>query len=561
MLYLAEIQKQKGGFIGAGKAELKLLACQRTEQNWSAIQGEELIAAPDDASAYGAGVLVLVDMNANRQIQAPLREAGRHLVGILQNLSRQIEKYKKEADEIESWRQSLGLQSQQLQLRQEEIYSREEELESTRGELERLTQESQQLEETLKSSEKQRQELASAWEKLREEQQALEQMQQQGEGPSPQQVAEMRSLLAQLHQGTPGNVQETLHAVEFQQDLLQQHWDKLHQQQQQAGADAAEIARQQQLIAQQKQELQQLQSALEQAQTEWEVQQNALTIRQEYLQQLTHRVQMEEENYQKILMLSRGGLDLAVSDKVDIEQIEALPIEELETVVANLRKEVDQATNMVHLQEEELTERQTDIAQMEADMAEATAFDKLNLENELADEQDAYRMLEQTLEGQRQTLADRQGVLAAHEQILAHRQGSSQNGNQDDWETALALLSSQRQQQKEELARTQADIDRLGASLEQAKARVEQQVNDYLARSAQVQQLEHQLQTMEHSATEVQAKLALYEEMIHPLQSHINSLKDSLGGVTAQVGGSGAIAKLEAMLDDFSGHHQAAFAN
>jgi hypothetical protein len=118
MLYLAEIQKQKGGFIGSGKAELRLLACQRTEQNWSAIQGEELILAPDEASSYGSGILMLVDMNANRQIQGPLREAGRHLVGILQNLSRQIEKYKKEADEIESWRQSLGLQSQQLQLRQ-----------------------------------------------------------------------------------------------------------------------------------------------------------------------------------------------------------------------------------------------------------------------------------------------------------------------------------------------------------------------------------------------------------------------------------------------------------
>ena len=125
MLYLAEIQKQKGGFIGSGKAELRLLACQRTEQNWSAIQGEELVSAPDEANNYGSGVLVLVDMNANRQLQGQLREAGRHLVGILQNLSRQIEKYKKEADEIESWRQSLSLQSQQLQLRQEEIYSRE----------------------------------------------------------------------------------------------------------------------------------------------------------------------------------------------------------------------------------------------------------------------------------------------------------------------------------------------------------------------------------------------------------------------------------------------------
>jgi chromosome segregation ATPase len=550
MLYLAEIQKQKGGFIGSGKAELKLLACQRTEQNWSAIQGEELIPAPDEASNYGAAVLVLVDMNANRQIQAPLREAGRHLVGILQNLSRQIEKYKKEADEIESWRQSLGLQSQQLQMRQEEIYSREEELESVREDLERMTQESQHLEETLKSSEKQRQELAAAWEKLREEQQALEQY--RGEGMSIQQIEEMRSLLSQLHQSAPSNVQETLHAVEFQQDLLQQHWDKLHQQQQQAGAEAAEIEKQQQQIADRKQELQQLQTSLEQAQTEWEVQQNALTIRQEYAQQFANQVQAEEENYQKILMMSRGSLDLSVSDKVDIEQIENMPVEELESVVAALRKEVDQATNMIQMQEEELAERQTDMANMQQQIAEASAFDKLNLENELADEQDGYQMLEQTLQGQRETLAERKAILDVHVSLLDHRQGANAGEDRMQWDAILQILADQRQHQQAELDRTKAEIQQLQETLEQAKARVEKQVNEYLARSEEVQKMEQNLQAMQQNSTQVEAKLALYQEMVEPLQSHINSLKDSLGGVTANVGGGGPIARLEALLADFS---------
>jgi hypothetical protein len=59
VLYLAEVQKPKSGFnISRSKAELKLLACQRTEQNWSAIPGEELIAAPDEVSNYNPGVLV-----------------------------------------------------------------------------------------------------------------------------------------------------------------------------------------------------------------------------------------------------------------------------------------------------------------------------------------------------------------------------------------------------------------------------------------------------------------------------------------------------------------------
>lgn len=550
MLYLAEIQKQKGGFIGSGKAELKLLACQRTEQNWSAIQGEELIPAPDEASTFGAAVLVLVDMNANRQIQAPLREAGRHLVGILQNLSRQIEKYKKEADEIESWRQSLGLQSQQLQMRQEEIYSREEELESVREDLERMTQESQHLEETLKSSEKQRQELAAAWEKLREEQQALEHY--RGEGMSIQQIEEMRSLLSQLHQSAPGNVQETLHAVEFQQDLLQQHWDKLHQQQQQAGTEATEIEQRQKEIADRKQELQQLQTSLEQAQTEWEVQQNALTIRQEYAQQFTNQVQAEEENYQKILMMSRGNLDLSVSDKVDIEQIENMPVAELESMVAALRKEVDQATNMIQMQEEELAERQTDLTNLQQQIAAASAFDKLNLENELADEQDGYQMLEQTLQGQRETLAERKSILDVHVSLLAHRQGVQAGDDRVQWDAILQILADQRQHQQAELDRTKAEIQQLQETLEQAKARVEKQVNEYLARSAEVQKMEQNLQALQQNSTQVAAKLALYQEMVEPLQGHINSLKDSLGGVTANVGGSGTIARLEALLADFS---------
>ena len=45
VLYLAETQK-KSGFIGSGKAEFKLLACQRSEHEWSSVPNEEMIAAP-----------------------------------------------------------------------------------------------------------------------------------------------------------------------------------------------------------------------------------------------------------------------------------------------------------------------------------------------------------------------------------------------------------------------------------------------------------------------------------------------------------------------------------
>jgi chromosome segregation ATPase len=541
MLYLAEIQKQKGGFIGSGKAELRLLACQRTEQNWSAIQGDELVSAPDEASSYSVGILILVDMNSNRQIQGPLREAGRHLVGILQNLSRQIEKYKKEADEIESWRQSLGLQSQQLQLRQEEIFNREEELEFTRSELERLTRESQQLEETLKSSAGELAEINGARVRLQEDQELLAQ-QKRGAGLSAHQVATMRSLVAQFQSGAGAG--ET---IEMQENLLHQQWELLNQQQQVAAADIADLERQQQLIADQKQELQQLQAALEQSQTAWEVQQHALSIRQEYSRQLANRLQLEEENYQKIMMMARGGVNAVTSDKVNIDQIEKLPIAELESIVASLRKEIDQANNLIQLQEEELTEQQSFITKLTAEMASATAFDKLRLENELSDEQDGYHMLEQTLEGQRETLIERQAILQVHINVLEYRHSQAGEGD-NNWNQALQLLADQRQRQQEELDRSNTEIQQLQTALEQAKSQVEIQVNEYLAKSEAVQKLEQDWQFKQQNSLEVRTKLALYEEVVQPLQTQLNSWKGQVGDTDDH----NSLQQLKAMLDELS---------
>lgn len=68
MLYLAEVQKQKSGFIGGGRAELKLLVCQRGENNWSAVPGDDLVPA-EDANSYKDGALVLVELNASKQVQ------------------------------------------------------------------------------------------------------------------------------------------------------------------------------------------------------------------------------------------------------------------------------------------------------------------------------------------------------------------------------------------------------------------------------------------------------------------------------------------------------------
>ena len=562
MLYLAEVQKPKSGFNigGRSKPELKLLACQRTEQNWSAIPGEELITAPDDASNYNPGVLLLIEMNGNRQIQSQVRDAGKHLVGILQNLSRQIEKYKKEADEIESWRQSLSLQSQQLQLRQEEIYEREEDLEHTRAELDRLTQEAQALEATLGQHEQSRQELAARWEQLREKEHSLDiQQQSLGGSLSEEQVTEIRTAVYQLGStsGTfdPHQLETTVTAIEIQQDLLNGHWEQFNLQQQQVIETQVELNRQQQEIDRSKQQLQELQTALEQTQTDWEVQKHTLSLQQEYVQRLTIRIDLERENYQKICLMSKGSSDVG-DIQIDLEQLETMPISELQIVIENLQIEADRSVYFVHLEEEELQEKQRVIDDLRQVIIVANEFNRFKLEADLADEQDSYNMLDHTLDGQRQTMRKRQAFLQIHNRILRQRQGQPPAGSdrsEIEWAAILLILKNQSQQQYLELTQSETEVYNLRATIEQTKAKIEQQVEAYLRESKQIEVLEHKYQTTKQVSIELVAKVDLYEYIIQPLQDNINTFKHQLGSfadTTRQPENQHAIQRIESLLDN-----------
>ena len=561
VLYLAEVQKPKSGFSigGRSKPELKLLACQRTEQNWSAIPGEELLTAPDDAGNYNSGVLLLIEMNANRQIQSPVRDASKHLVGILQNLSRQIEKYKKEADEIESWRQSLSTQSQQLQLRQEEIYGREEDLEHTRAELYRLTQEAQALEATLGQHEQSRQELAARWEQLREKEHSLEiQQQSLGESVSQEQVAQIRTAVYQLgsNSGTfdSHQLETTVTAIEIQQELLNGHWQQFNLQQQQVIETQVELNRQQQEIDRSKQQLQELQTALEQTQTDWEVQQHTLSLQQEYVQRLTVRIDLERENYQKIYLMSKGGDDVG-DIKINLEQLETMPIDELQTIVENLQTEADRSVYFIHLEEEELQEKQQAIDELHQAILVANEFDTFKLEADLADEQDGYNMLDHTLDGQRQTMRERQAFLQIHNRILCQRQDLSPAGvdrSQIEWASILQILANQSQQQHSELTQSTMEVHNLRATIEKTKAKIEQQLEAYLHESKQVEALEHQHQITKQVSIELIAKVDLYGQIIQPLQDHINTLKHKLDSLDAThtPENQQAMQQIESLLDN-----------
>ena len=142
MLHLAQVQKK--GYLG--KAGLRLLAAQKSEQVWTRLPEEETVLSAE-ASTYSDGLLVLVEISNSNQI-LNIQEAKDWVLELVQKyLSYGIthSDFLQETERAEQWRQSLTLESQELarsrielEARREQIQELEEELKSEKKQLELL---------------------------------------------------------------------------------------------------------------------------------------------------------------------------------------------------------------------------------------------------------------------------------------------------------------------------------------------------------------------------------------------------------------------------------------
>jgi septal ring factor EnvC (AmiA/AmiB activator) len=188
MLHLAQVQKN--GSPDTGK--LQLLARQRSEYVWTLLVEPELLPF-EDVGHYPDGALVLVTLSETGQPLA-VQDARDWILQIIQTfLVNGItpEFIREEADRAEQWRQSLTLQSQDLDRRALELEARREQIE--------------QLEETLKREKKQMESLAI---QCKEQSQELDR----------------RALELETHQQQIKHLEETLKREKQQmEDVLTQY--------------------------------------------------------------------------------------------------------------------------------------------------------------------------------------------------------------------------------------------------------------------------------------------------------------------------------------------------
>lgn len=546
MLYLAEVQK-KGGVIRSAKVELKLLACQRGENNWSAVP-DEVITAPDDCGNYNAGTLVMIELTSSKQVQRH-SEAGRQLVTILQNFSRMQDRSKSQEEEIEQWKESLTYQSQELNRREMELESRQEQLQQMEDDFEKLEQQRQEIEALRASVEQQQQEyerksqeLEGAWAHLQGEMNRLEE--RQGElsqmaaldDEKAQQLQELLDRLSGAIAPTEAVREELNHSygiLNAQREGFDQQLQALEQERGQTQQRQETLDDNMQQLHQRWQDYHQAQAALETAKGDLQEQQQALATKQAYVAALTAQLKQQEEIQKQFCQLAEVSDQFSLGG-VDVSALDQMPLEDLEQTVTTLAADVERMAKFVSIQEEELTAQQEEIDNIKNQIESASEYDRLRLESELADEQDRYRMLEETLVGQRRNVQERRDVLKQHQQVLSRRKGEHTDGGateEVDLSPVLNRLDELKQEVSEQLQQAQAEVQSLEESVTQQQEQVNQQASEQEHRWNELQALEQAMLAEKAAVGELWGRFNTMQEAVQQASDNLPAMQEKLDAI------------------------------
>jgi DNA repair exonuclease SbcCD ATPase subunit len=544
VLYLAEVQKHKGSLLGgAGKSELKLIACQRNDQNWSPVPDEMIVA--DEASKLNDGALVLVELSPNRQVQR-IQDAGRPLVNILQNFSRQVEKFKLKEEEIDQWKQSLKLQH-------DELNRRKTEMESLWDEVQRLENDSKQIDtqqhlintsgaevERLRAEvQRNHQELEAAWEHLRVEQRCLEEIRlnvQQSQSVHEGRNQALSDLLNRLSSSTTpiDNVKESLnYAFEFaqkQQDALNVHWQKLEVQRHWANQQQKEGDEPVQTLFGRQNELQQAQDYLAQQITQAQLKITIVNSKQELTAILKQHLETEAEFSQKLHILATKIDAEVAKPEIDVAALQQMPLQELEKMVQDWQEKLDRDSGFVQEQEQELKYKQELIEELQQKIVHSAGKERENLELELVDEQDLYQMLNESLVGQRRNLIGQQETLQQNQVVLWQKQGISVDikGKSSDLEAMVLQFEAQKQQKSAQIQKLEGDIAQMLTTIEADQGTIDHQTQEVEAKRQEVKSLEERLLNLRTATAECWGRVNLYQEALQPIQDALDGLRDQL---------------------------------
>lgn len=530
MLYLAETKKQTKNFLGGYKTELKLLACQHSDQTWSALPGEEFFQTEEMGEAKD-GTLWMLNLTNNRTLQGPPEVAAPELVRQLQKLSRLSEKLKDQQSEIERWRESLTFQFQELNKREMDIEAKEADIE--------------ERESILTKIEQQKYEVDQAWQRLEQEREQLVTLQQQFGGllensdENREVLQELLQRLGAYPEAIPSLsmvIANARESADQQQDTFNEYWQAIADAEQELERKQTEIAQKQELLTIHRQDLDSLQSELAKAKLQLSLEQQGVNQGQQLLAQLNGEINAAEALQTNLYRLATGAMNVDKDYQLDLQNLEQMPLGELEEIVKSLQAEMQKLARFVNDQEEELTLQCEAVDEIQAKLDQADEYTRLTLEEELSEEQERKRMLDETLVGQRRNLKERQEVLLQHVKILRRRQGivdiddSIPNINLDpviqQLETRKHKLQGDRSQLEKNLQNTRQGLEQIETMIQQLDQQLQAKRHAYTQEEQILQQLHQEI-------VDLSVKGEILRSKLQPLQDQLDIIKPRLEEIQA----------------------------
>jgi chromosome segregation ATPase len=334
-------------------------------------------------------------------------------------------------------------------------------------------------------------------------------------------------------------VREHLHQavelIEKQQATLNPHWQNLEEQKTLVNQKQEEVNQLEQSYSDRQNSLKQAQDSLHQQTAQLKVNTASLAAKQENLRIVKEQLQSQDAIYQQINYLAINSGNVTPTQKVDVQALEKMPLDELQKIIQDLNDKLQIDSTFVHDQEQELSFKQQTIEELQQKINQASDQDLINLQMELSDEQDLYQMLNETLVGQRRNLVARQKLIQQHQNILLRRQGqpvnSTEEENSIDFSPLLSQIDTQRQKQSQELQQLEKDIEQMRSAIELDQGMIDNQAHDLEEKQQELKKIESDLVSLKTATAECLCRINLYQEALQPIQDAVDELKQKLQGI------------------------------
>ncbi|WP_218079721.1 coiled-coil domain-containing protein [Anthocerotibacter panamensis] len=414
---------QKKGMMG-GAAELQIFAREEGEFLWRAwnrqIPADKVLA--DKLSRLVQGAMVMVEMAEGGQVQR-VDVAEEQLLALLQGFGRQLESFKNQTQEIETWRESLQYQAEALTFREQEWQNREHDLLTEIAQLRAGNGKSQDFENLQKEwvrLESERQQLVYERQQLEEDRFRLEQASQPFADPGTLSAIqqEISHLTTHLEgQATSQNsyenvLNELLQLIEFHLSQLFEWLDELTASLAAAHQEAQELEIQGHILAKEADQLSAQQAEHLCQEGKWQAQTELLQQQHTALEPLLTGLNASQTHLRALLNRCGG----------EAEDKPTLTPEELERRRrrwGDQQREYLQRANLVLQQDEELRLQHEQLEQLQEklDLCQQQEADP----NELADVEDEIDFTRQACADLRESLA-RQKVRMAQDEALLNQE-------------------------------------------------------------------------------------------------------------------------------------------